>query len=1054
MKAKWFITFIVLASMLGWVAVTVPAANGAGDGKSRGSGGSGGVQLQSHSGMSIHHARLGDPASDFKVANIVILNNTGLPDSEVYFAIRNTIDVPNTETNCEPDMTSLFQWYGGTDSVHPTQITNDYYTKDSYYHQYMSLQDMRGYVASQATSSTSTVQNFHADWQNATYSLLCKNYPSSDPAPPIAGQFPTISLGLWGACTLDATMKQFAGRMMITTAKPTPTDVANGFREPPPSSSYSPFLLIEGSINPTDKGTYPIGSDQYPVNASNFDLSYVDQFSMGANMELWGLNNSAYGPLPSNSYHTGEGLKMSENCSSIFYQNKSILTTKSSSLSGANNYISWSLSPFNPANDTPQLKPFIDYLINETTTSTARVPVLKVASYPGFNFAGSAGFTDPAFQENSYTTTKEYNFASYFVKVDSDGKWWTTIKNQFNADTGLLDTLPTTPPTLITPTDDTSGEWMIMVGRMSNGANTQKLVNTNTSPNQPGFSYPTLTNSGTGPVSVQFDSYISMNMTREGGIACVPVVQTNGLATCPSSGTCLCDPARPSMFNTLYGTGPDCNISTSTSESLGINFGMQVEEFTLSKFDLAAGLTTSTSSGTLDVILVRVNTNKSETNLNKLTLTLPYSEDVGLASNVQGQTSLFRNMPLTINWQTGKCTFNTTSLDTKCYLPDNAGGWTLISTPVPQEWITNLNLSANSANSGYRLYLSGMNMTVALSNGNPTGAAGSVIVPFVTGPDNNNYYSTELTDLTCSGNKWLACTITAVPAESAATTDLHVLAVPKYNLISYSNGILGNNPSYEFLRYNTQTSVWDTSTSTDTDNPWYGGISKAIVNDVSGRIAGDAMALFSFGVVNSTSLGNQFPNINWPDPPFPDKSTAIGALTSGQYFNLMSKQDPTNPNIVLPAGKNLATTPNIPPNNILSYDSYFDVGFNQCHSNNYFTGLGDRFGGSINPNPGFSMDVQTGGSSGSALLGFVPGSPLAQQPVIVITLHPIHRETTWDTIDSDLDNDFDTDSTDLSLMLLAMSVYPPAPETGSEDLNKDGVLDNTDLGLVFLHFGD
>ena len=63
MKAKCFITFIVLASMLGWVAVTVPAANGAGDGKSRGSGGSGGVQLQSHSEMSIHHARLGDPAN-------------------------------------------------------------------------------------------------------------------------------------------------------------------------------------------------------------------------------------------------------------------------------------------------------------------------------------------------------------------------------------------------------------------------------------------------------------------------------------------------------------------------------------------------------------------------------------------------------------------------------------------------------------------------------------------------------------------------------------------------------------------------------------------------------------------------------------------------------------------------------------------------------------------------------------------------------------------------------------------------------------------------------
>ena len=60
MKAKWFITFIVLASMLGWVSVTVSAASGAGDGKSRGSGG---VPLQIPTGMSIHHARLGDPAN-------------------------------------------------------------------------------------------------------------------------------------------------------------------------------------------------------------------------------------------------------------------------------------------------------------------------------------------------------------------------------------------------------------------------------------------------------------------------------------------------------------------------------------------------------------------------------------------------------------------------------------------------------------------------------------------------------------------------------------------------------------------------------------------------------------------------------------------------------------------------------------------------------------------------------------------------------------------------------------------------------------------------------
>ncbi len=59
---------------------------------------------------------------------------------------------------------------------------------------------------------------------------------------------------------------------------------------------------------------------------------------------------------------------------------------------------------------------------------------------------------------------------------------------------------------------------------------------------------------------------------------------------------------------------------------------------------------------------------------------------------------------------------------------------------------------------------------------------------------------------------------------------------------------------------------------------------------------------------------------------------------------------------------------------------------------------------------------------------------------------PSTRVVTWT-------NDFDTDSTDLSQMLLAFGVYPPASEPGPEDLNKDGVLDNTDLGLVFLHFG-
>lgn len=73
--------------------------------------------------------------------------------------------------------------------------------------------------------------------------------------------------------------------------------------------------------------------------------------------------------------------------------------------------------------------------------------------------------------------------------------------------------------------------------------------------------------------------------------------------------------------------------------------------------------------------------------------------------------------------------------------------------------------------------------------------------------------------------------------------------------------------------------------------------------------------------------------------------------------------------------------------------------------------------------------------------------------VTITYLGTLAPPTTPFTIDSDLGNDFDTDSTDLSQMLLAFGVYPPASEPGPEDLNKDGVLDNTDLGLVLLHFG-
>jgi len=91
-------------------------------------------------------------------------------------------------------------------------------------------------------------------------------------------------------------------------------------------------------------------------------------------------------------------------------------------------------------------------------------------------------------------------------------------------------------------------------------------------------------------------------------------------------------------------------------------------------------------------------------------------------------------------------------------------------------------------------------------------------------------------------------------------------------------------------------------------------------------------------------------------------------------------------------------------------------------------------------------------TSGKLRLGNVPGIEPTNNTVIVITLHPILRPPTTDTIDSDLDNDFDTDSVDMSLMLLAFGVCPPAPQTCPEDLNKDGVVDNADFGLLLLNF--
>ena len=156
------------------------------------------------------------------------------------------------------------------------------------------------------------------------------------------------------------------------------------------------------------------------------------------------------------------------------------------------------------------------------------------------------------------------------------------------------------------------------------------------------------------------------------------------------------------------------------------------------------------------------------------------------------------------------------------------------------------------------------------------------------------------------------------------------------------------------------------------------------------------------------------------------------------------KLQPSN-NGTLPVGANLNND-----SNMIRYDPYNDVGMNQLKSNGYFFGFTDRIGGLFNPNPTFNMDS---GTDVKAKLGFVPGSLLPTQPVIVITLHPIDQVPSTMTIMHDVNQSGSTDSVDLSLVLLAIGVCPPAPETCPEDLNKDGVVDNTDVGLVLLHFG-
>jgi len=1095
MKAKCCITFIVLASMLGWVAVTVSAANGAGDGKSRGAGGS----IQSHSGMSIHHARQGDAASEFKVANIVILNNTGLPDSDIYFNLINTVrgdEIGNPAQYCPPqgDWDNLFQWYGGTvGGTNATQIvrngntnttpvtTLSYNVTDptALYGGWsgVSLKQMRGSVLSNASSNGNPPTSSSPWWGDQTYSSLnLNNYPTTDTT--VKGQFPTISMGLLGACTFGK--PKFAGRIAISAKAPYTGDLFDRTKISPP------YLLIEGSIFPTDNNPA-----QYATNASNLDLSFVEQISIAADMELWAKDptDNTFKPYKT-GWLAGTSLTTLPNTMDLFSASLEIQKVKYQSVYDLCYAFTKKMVP-----DTEFKNPYTSFLadlIKGTTASlnnsTTAHPVVKVA---GVNIKIGSDSTVLEFGDCTYGYQHDYDFSTYFVDMSlpASSTNWAKILNWYKTDS--------TTPVVATPSDPTpyfstnstgdditNNHYMLMLGTFLPGSDCSL------SP----FPLKLCPGAGGGPLSIQLNqkNTITICDATDAGQCNNTAIQTLGLGA-------------PNPINGIFG-----NTNT-LNGPLGINFYVTDPAYILNEFDLSVGKTTA-GTGTLEVDLVNVNGSTS-TNLVRVSIDLSVTPNEGSASAVMKAAvdcgccttctacpDLYdtgfnptSGWPLQINWKDGTCKYNGTPLLTTAYAFsywDAATSNWVQTTNSNASYIAacTLNQYTIAAPTSYKLNIQGDNLTVALTNGAPVPTAGSPIAAgtasikpgsddnYTNGNNSNNYISEH-------NNAFLLNQITLAPAKNA-TSFLHLLAVSETDLLA-TKGLAGNNPNYRFLRWNTDNTPpsweeafgtgdaagWPTTTTGTTGlcppsagvltfGPPQSGLNSPVttqnlLNNISGRVEGDICAAFSYGMVNSTKTGNDFNSSTfaWPANSFPPKSTAIGALTTQQYFQLIGIQ-PSNDG-TLPVGKNLTDS----TKTYLTYDPYVDLGVNHALSNCYFSGFGDRFGsfgGFFNPNPTFLMDSSDSTVPTDTLrLGNVPGTdPISNNTVIVITLHKIHTETAWDTIDSDLDNDFDTDSTDLSLMLLAMSVYPPAPETGSEDLNKDGVLDNTDLGLVFLHFGD
>ena len=1051
-------------------------------------------------------------AQETNVTTLVILNNTGLPDSEVY------INLSNTALSGAPcpgvSMSDVFQWYGGTGSVAATQITDAMVPQESYYP--ITLADLQGWVLSNAASATNPPTTSDSWWIQQNYSSLGLN---NNPAAPATGIFPTISLSLFGTCNEAAPnyTVQYAGRIAFSAIEAFSEDTFSS------ASPVAPYVVIEGSIYPSDTDTLTIGTTQvtYPAHlASNFDVSYVDQIGIPADIMLWGpasRGDQNYSQLPVDTYATGGPLVCDPSTYSYFaaaadatphiiQQN---VWTDTSTQTNYSSFYSFT-HDLSGSGSTP-FETFLGILVQDTwpqgqTSAPATHPMLKVSNWGSQTFVGgipqNVGYL--AFNDGFYGAATGYSFGGY-VGYFTGGTppctdpFWQAIVGRSGTPGWLQTDLPAAaafvPNYLPSPCFLDPGEYMLLVG----GFPSSGSLNMSLFPNgaeqvlPPGYPangmYSVSTVNYPGPVSMQLETTGVQGCTyydpQQTGTPCTlsgATVQSYGTAPGPD-----CTPRlgflcwNPSTHGQMNGSFP-------TSTTIGINFWNQnASGVGLGQFKLAAGLTTATSDGTLTVTLNSVTPSGSRiatAPLARVTVTIPSAGYAGgTAADVADSGSPASNWlgwPLEMDWSTQSCTFIEDSL-TATWEYYDSGTWTSSTGPSDSNWITacTIPVSPPTKNNGYQLQLEGNNVTIATTHWTPQGVVGSAIAAGLF--DNGPAYYTDSSFNTYNffaqaENGHLAFMLSLKP-NSPEAGYLHVAAIPMASLQS-ATGISGNNPAYRFFRYNLGSTAWEESVGTGApmSPPWPSGTqftpngpcaspcstatatTTGIVNDVSGRVVGDACAAFSYGMFDSTIDAEQFDN--WPtDAGFPPQSheTLIGELTTGQFFRLCQNQvQPTNAGQI-PIGSNIHSLPDVDGVTVYTYDPYVDIGVNRALSNEYFSGFGDRLqGGFMTPAFNWAVDG-TNKNPDMVQLGYVPGTPQTpgslQQNVIVIRLHAIASSPTSPSASYDLDRDNHVSGGDIQLLLLNLGPCGEGSTGCTGDFDNTGSVDHGDVALMLLNLG-